>query len=251
MAVKLTLKEAEKLERFRFSSNADIQAPAVNIGHIIDKAKVHQFLKEVQQEVQAPDLRVAASVFTKRFAFVAVIYLYALTVWNKRLLLSLDAVILINNKSKGNWLPEYYVKNLEAVEFQGGDREEWRKEALEHLFQHIVFPVLDSLANAGQVSKLVLWENIAVYIFWLYENVLEQSSDPRIQSDFDYIVNLAPGSLFGKCSRNPLKNSKPVLSKDLNETVRIRKSCCFSYQLGEKQTYCKICPLSCRQLMKN
>lgn len=249
MFVNLTAKEVEELSRFRFSSNAPKDGTAEKISDVLIDGNMGPFLKKVKHEIQAPDLRVAASVFMKRFAFVAVIYLYAMSVWKKRLQFSLETLHLLNSKDEAHWLPEYYFEKLEALPFENVDFDAWRNESLQHLFKDVVFPVLDSLAKEGKVSRRILWENIAVYIYWLYENVLGITEGSHAAADFDYICNKAPGYLFGSYNSNPLQrfNQEPIYLGDLGEFVKVRKTCCFTYQLGEKRTYCKTCPLYCRQ----
>lgn len=249
MRVKLTEEEAVELSRFRYTPVLEQISSTVPLASLVNKDQMDLFLKEVQEEIQAPDGIVAASVFMKRYAFVAVIYLYALSYWNKRLHFSLDTLYLQSSKKEGNWLPEYYFKDLLVEEFSGENRNEWRREALQYLFKNIIYPVLNTLAAEAKLSKYTLWENLAVYIFWLYEKILEDQQDSSCREDYDYILNLAPGKLFGPYHRNPLNrfNVEPVLLTELNETVRIRKTCCFTYQLGAKRTYCKTCPLYCKQ----
>lgn len=245
MPVKLTSREAAELSRFRYSAQLEDEEAAIKIGDLVSSDKMASFLEGVRKEIKAPDVKVAASVFTKRFAFVAVIYLYALSAWNKKLCFTLDSLLLQSNKRDGNWLPDYFIEDLSAEEFVGGNREQWREEALRQFFAGTLYPVLEALASEGKISKYILWENVAVYIYWLYANILEGN----YQDDFQYIVKDSPGSMFGPYNRNPLDryNGEPTFLEELHEFVRIRKTCCFTYQLGEKRTYCKTCPLYCRQ----
>ncbi|WP_071461393.1 IucA/IucC family C-terminal-domain containing protein [Bacillus massilinigeriensis] len=224
MAVKLTEGEVAELGRFRFAlANTRY---ASGIGGIFRNAEAcRSFLESVRQEIQAPSLKVAASVFVKRFAFVAVGYLYALTVWDKKLLLSLDAIGMVTNHEDSNWLPEFCVQDIEAIPFQGGDREEWRKKAVHYLLEGMVTPVVNAVGKAAKVSREILWENIAVYISWLYEKVLDSKSHARVKEDFHYLMVEVIGEEAGRGSR---------------------KTCCLSYQLGKKQAFCTICPLACR-----
>jgi ferric iron reductase protein FhuF len=246
MNAKLTQEEIAELSRFRYSVQEKTNH-GVNMGSLLEEGKMLAFLEDVSREFQAPDLTVAASVFSKRFAFVPAIFLYALSAWDKKLLLSLDQLWIQSSEKDGNWLPEYYFKKLKAEKFAGGDREAWRDEAIQLLFKDCVYPILDELSKQANLSKYILWENISVYIFWIYGNILEQTK--AHSGDFDYIVNKAPGYLFGPFTRNPLQRfyTEPVYLEEVNDYVRVRKTCCFNYQLGEKRTYCNTCPLYCRQ----
>ena len=244
----LTEQESVELSRFRYVDVLDQESTSVSIGTLIHSDNMKTFLEDVQAEIQAPDLNVAASVFMKRFAFVAVIYLYALSSWNKRLHFNLDSLYLQSSKREGNWLPEYYFNHLLAESCPNGDRVKWRDQALEHLFKEILSPILESLAQESKISRFILWENIAVYLFWLYEKVLDPQQTLGKQ-DYQYIVEQAPGELFGTYKRNPLQlyTDEPVFLEELNESIRIRKTCCFTYRLGAKRTYCKTFPLYCKK----
>lgn len=67
------------------------------------------------------------------------------------------------------------------------------------------------------ISKTILWENVAIYIYWLYEkDLLSHENDEirkRTKEDFHYLINEAPGNIFRNCNRNPLKKyyNDPVL----------------------------------------
>lgn len=249
MYAKLSEHEIAELLRFRYTPILEQESSATLMSSLVNQEQMQAFLKEVEGGIQAPDLKVAASVFMKRYAFVVVIYLYALSSWNKRLHFSLDSLYLQSSEMEGNWLPEYYIKDLTVEEFKGKDRHQWRDQAIQHLFKEIMFPILHNLTREAKISKYILWENIAVYLHWLYEKVLDHNQELLAYNDYDYIVNQAPGNLFGPYELNPLQryNVEPVFLSELNESIRIRKTCCFTYQLGAKRTYCNTCPLYCKQ----
>jgi ferric iron reductase protein FhuF len=248
MCAKLTEQERKELSRFRYTDTDVDPFDSTKVGDLLFEGRLKAFLEEVQAEVKAPDLTVASSVFMKRYAFVAVIYLYALSKWNKRLRFSLDTLLLRHREDKGSWLPEYSFDSLLVETFSGEDREAWRKEAVTYLFKDIFYPVLAKLSREGKISEFILWENLAIYIYWLYETILVEYDDLQLRDDFDYIVNRSAGSHFGPYQRNPLHRyyKEPVYLQELDQEVRIRTTCCFSYQLGEKRTYCKTCPLYCK-----
>jgi ferric iron reductase protein FhuF len=249
MYTKLSEQEAAELLRFRYVPELKQEGKATQMSSLVFKNHMQLFLEEVKGELQAPDSKVTASVFMKHYAFVIVIYLYTLSSWNKRLHFTLDSLYLQSSQKEGNWLPEYYFKDLTVEEFSGNDRIQWRDQAIQHLFSEIIFPVLNSLTKEAKISKYILWENISVYLNWLYEKVLDHSQVSYAFEDYDYIINQAPGKLFGPYERNPLQRycTEPVYLAELKETIRIRKTCCLTYQLGAKRTYCNTCPLYCKQ----
>ncbi len=248
MYTKLTEQEVNELSRFRYTSILEQDRSVTQMNQLLIAENMQKFLEEVKINTKAPDLKVAASVFVKYYAVVAIIHLYALSSWNKRLQFSLDSLYLINKESEGYWLPEYYFKSLDVEEFTGENRDVWRNQAIQHLFQEIISPMLLMLAQETKVSKSILWENMAVYIDWLYEKVFANQENV-IFEDYQYLVGQAPGELFGPYQKNPIQryHSEPVYLAELKESVRIRKTCCFTYLLGEKRTYCQTCPLYCKQ----
>jgi len=246
---KLSEQEIAELLKFRYTPKLELGSSVTLISNLVSKEHMQAFLEEVKVELNAPDLKVTASVFMKHFAFVVGIYLFALSSWNKRLCFTLDSLYIQSSNREGNWLPEYYFKDLSIEEYTGNERTHWRDQAIQHLFRDIVNPVLSTLTTQRNISKSILWENIAVYLHWLYERLLDSESESLAYEDYNFIVNQAPGQLFGPYERNPLQryNTEPVYLSALNESIRIRKTCCFTYQLGAKRTYCNTCPLYCKQ----
>ena len=52
----------------------------------------------------------------------------------------------------------------------------------QHLSTHL------TLEKTIGISKLILWENIAVYLFWLYEKELKDYDNSNVADDFRYLV---------------------------------------------------------------
>ncbi|CAM3178876.1 (2Fe-2S)-binding protein [Paenibacillus lupini] len=66
----------------------------------------------------------------------------------------------------------------------------------------------------------------------------------RMEEDFRFLVQEAPGYLFGE-SRNPLTKfyTEKRLTKAYEDPFRIRKTCCYYYQTtSDEQSYCGSCP---------
>ena len=66
----------------------------------------------------------------------------------------------------------------------------------------------------------------------------------RAKEDFHYLVLEAPGSLFGNYHENPIKRYfvQKRYIEHLQEEVRVRTTCCFSYLLEGSPKRCKTCP---------
>jgi ferric iron reductase protein FhuF len=225
------------LQKYRLKSE---MGKSFNVASLLDKAFAIDFMKKLSYLIGAPSERTAASIFIKRYAFIAVISLFAMTASNKKLNLSLDNIEMEEAERGKDWLPMISLKNSSTEEWNGVDRDEWRKGVYRDLFAHNIYPIIEHFEKTFKVSKLILWENIAVYLFWLYEKELSDNENPNVQNDFNFLIKEAEGNLFGKYHLNPIQ--KYFSEKIAQDEVRMRKTCCFTYQLGTKR--CKTCPCS-------
>ena len=250
MKAELSASEIKELSKFRFASELPDEITPIAFTSLLDESSMNSLLKKLEAEMSAHDLKTPASVWMKRHAFLAVIYLYAMSVFNKQLNAAPDSLLLVEMKKDGLWLPDFYFKSKSALLCPDESRDEWRREAVRHLFEDNIFPMMETLGKAAKISKLILWENVAVYIYWLYEKVVAEHVDEAIKAraaeDFDYVIRLAPGSLFGNYHQNPLARyyTEPVYHEDTSSYVRVRKTCCFTYKLNAKG-FCKTCPKIC------
>lgn len=216
-----------------------------NVGSLMEKAFATDFMKNLALSMGASSERTAASIFIKRYAFIAVISLFAMTTANKKLNLSLGNIEMEEAEPGKDWLPMISLKDTAIEEWNGEDRDEWRKSVYRDLFANNIYPIIEHFEKTFKVSKLILWENIAVYLFWLYETELKESENPIVQSDFRFLIMEAEGNLFGSYHLNPIQ--KYYSEKNNQDEIRIRKTCCFTYQLGSKR--CKTCP--CTHIAKD
>lgn len=251
MNAELTAKESGILANYRFVVSEPDKEVQIEFKPFMDESMMGAYLDRFNEGLKAPDAKTAASVFMKRHAFLAVLYLYSMTAFNKKLDVSPENIILADAIKDGLWLPEFYLKSKIADVCPDEEREEWRMEAVRHLFVDNLFPVMDAISKSAKISKLVLWENVAVYIFWLYEKILNESGDPdvrvRAAEDFAFLVESAPGRLFGRYHKNPIARyyTKPIYQEVTDSYIRVRETCCYSYRLKEKGDFCKTCPRTC------
>lgn len=189
--------------------------------------------------IGAPSEKIASSIIMKRYAFVAVFFLYAMTVWDKKINVSLDNVEM--EIIDQDILPMFSLRDSTSQKWSGLKREDWREEVIHDLFAKNISLLIVMLEKLFDISRFILWENIAVYIFWLYETELSHVSNQKVENDFRFLINEEEGELFGCYSENPLHQfyTEEFFKK---ERSRMRKSCCFSYQLEAKLSYCKTCP---------
>lgn len=232
----------DKLRKLRLTTEKMDSSLSIETVKLLDESYLKEYLVSLQHHIGTTNIKAAASIFFKRYAFLSVIFLYTMTVNNSRLNISFKNVSLETNNSSELWLPRFYIHRLEVQPLEE-DRQVWQANSIEFLFKEHISPILSTLSKVTKVSKLVLWENIAVYIFWLYETFLleeEISQDilTRAHEDFQFIISPTASMLFGDCRENPLTR---FYKEKLGTSSRKRTTCCYSH-LTKSQKYCTTCP---------
>jgi|GEM_PF-6397327 len=227
----------------------------IHVGHEIPKdivitdwlneEKCLSFLQMQMTEVKAPNLSIAASMFSKRYAYLVVSStLYSMVEFNGILQLPVTACAL--TKERKLFIQADMCNWQEA----SMGREQWRENVLQNLFSFHMTPVLNILTKTSGVPVSILWENVAVRINSIYRKILAKNSDPvkveRINSDFHLLKN-ASGKLF-HLKENPMKHYLKI-GEELRSNP-CRKTCCMYYKL-EKDVegigYCGNCPMKSKQ----
>lgn len=241
--------EIVQLRQFRLTTEEKSSELSIPLNDLLDENILLKYLEEVGLQIGSPNLKVTASIFVKRYAFLAVIYLYGISAWNKKINISFNNISFQTEEFDEKWLPKFYFHSTE-LEKAEDNRYEWREKAFKVFFSENIHILIAQLSKSTMQSKRILWENIAIYLFWLYESVLQKLDDEglrnRAREDFHYLVYEAPGSLFGNYHVNPIKRYHN--NKEYNEhleELRVRTTCCFSYLLEGVTNRCKTCPQIC------
>jgi ferric iron reductase protein FhuF len=241
--------EVSLLKQYRLGELTDKREFIVPLQELLESEYLTAFLSNIQIKMNAPDLLVAGSMFAKRYGFFAALSLYSMTMLNKKLDTAINNVSLDVNEEGDIWLPTFIFQESTVKIPQLGKRNEWRDQAISAIFKDNINPVIDQLAKVTKLSKQILWENIAIYIFWFYERLLEENDTDevieRIRADFSYVVEKASGELFGSYRANPLQKfyRKKVKLPESDQEVRIRTTCCLYYKTNKEQVKCNTCPL--------
>ena len=233
--------EIAELHKYRF------RAALINsfkVADLLDEKYLKWFMENLTIIIQAPSEKISASIFIKRYAFVMVASLYAMTVWNKKVDLSLDKLSMEIPEQGKDWLPSFSLQEIIIQDWNGNDRTEWMKMVYQGLFAENINLLIEKFEKTLNISRLIMWENIVVYLFWLYEKELKHIAIDHITEDFHFLIFEAEGNLFGQYKGNPLQKyfSEKTYVADLDEELRVRKTCCFNYQLQKASKHCKICP---------
>lgn len=220
-------------EKFRFTK----EGTGPTLSSLLN-GEMDSYLQTIQPYVNAPNKKVAASLLVKRLSFLAVNVLYVMSVTNKKIEINPDHIQIVSHFDGDTWLPKFRFEPLRITSIE--DREWERKKVLEQLFKEIFTPIINMLSKKAKVPRTTLWENVMIYIYWLYESVLQEPHD-----DFRALLE-ADGELFDM-NHNVATTfySAKRYVKPIDATVRVRKTCCFYYETNEKKAHCKTCPLRC------
>lgn len=241
--------QSELAEKFRCTFK-DNSLYRLSPSSCMDESTLRVELLWIQQTMEAANLRAAASMLAKRYSFVAVAALYSFIVFQKKINASTENVLLHTEDAETMWLPKVFISEIETIEVTEGNRKILLDELLDELFAHQIEPIWSALRKVTKISKLTLWENVAVYIHWLYDLLLENEEidNVEVQKVLQYVLEEAEGHQFGSYHHNPLARYSPLpqyVEKQKQE-VRVRQTCCLSYQTGAKETYCRTCPVICK-----
>jgi ferric iron reductase protein FhuF len=225
-----------RLEDFRLVREENDDPLSANAGRLLLPGEMEMYLNRLAKELDAP-IHAAGSLFIKRYSFLAVIYLFSFTAGNCRLDVSFPNITVVSAYKKGMWLPGFYLKNKGSVQTESEPRE----DGLGALFSDHIQILLERVSKAAGVSRYILWENIAVYIYWLYESILaDEHHEVKARGADDYACLLGlPGKLFGM-KDNPLKKYHSP-----EKGAKIRKTCCLSNLIADSMR-CTTCPKACR-----
>lgn len=244
---RLTNTEIESLRKYRFTTEKNTLYQIVSGNDLLDKKRLQEIINDLQIKLNTDKHNVIGSMLVKRYAFLAALVLYSMSVFDKGINSSIDNFSLQTDETDPLWLPGFYFENME-VSTPGPDRDQWRTSVVQTLFLENIAKVISSISKQTKVSKPILWENIAVYIFWMYETLLEDKSlsnefFTKVQEDFYYVVIDASSQVFGTKARNPLSQYYRQKQND----VRMRTTCCLFYLSSNKGDRCNTCPIECKR----
>jgi len=226
--------ELQSLSRFRLVSERTDALIRVSRTSLLKREQLKGVLMSLQEYLALPSLKVAASIFVKRYSFFILMHFYALSVWRKRLRLSAEDIELeVGNEQERLWIPSFYARSVLSETLS----EDQYLSSFESIIETHIVPIFHQLQSLTNIPQKVMWENLYVYVKWMYEQLLHDetlsSIHKSIQADYDYLMDEAQGAPFGEV-HNPFKQFHSLQGK--------RQTCCYSYCM-EKKNYCSSCPI--------
>lgn len=197
--------------------------------------KLRAYFQQLSDTLSYPSMQVLASQWSKRYSgYLVTRVLYMMSVEQQGISTSLDHCRIKTHLLEDQWMIE--IDFMGGCHRHSGGRESWCHRVLYQLFHENLMPVWRSLQKVCYIPRILLWENTAVYLDWLYHHEIKRRVDfhtwQQCLVDYDYIRKELDGSCFGE-AQNPFQR----LFEHPSER---RKTCCFAYSI--KEDYCKNCP---------
>ncbi|WP_353979089.1 IucA/IucC family C-terminal-domain containing protein [Salinicola endophyticus] len=217
-----------------------------------DPRRCAELLARLGPVLGSPDRRTTASLLSKRLGFLLTgVPLYLLSVCDRGLDLA-PGNCLIDLRHDGQaWRSTLPLRSLRLQRWAPAARERARHDLLKQLFAGLITPLWQTLREVGGVPPRMLWENLAVRVYSLYERrlaeleggLVDAAARRRCEADYRFLLEAEP-ELFG-LEANPLARFHHAKTRRADGVeVRYRRSCCLYYRAACPVAYCQSCPLS-------
>ena len=189
---------------------------------LLQEEMCERLLDALSPVIGSPSRAITASLLGKRLSFLATgACLYAMSVYDKGLLLSLDNTVIEYGHDEGLWTSSMPLSHSPPLTYEAGEREAWRQTVVQALFAGLLKPLWQTFNRVSGVSRRILWENTAVRVYSLYEKRMAKIDEPlvreRYEADFRWLLTQAEPALFG-LDYNPLSHFRrpPTLVDELS-----------------------------------
>lgn len=209
---------------FRWQSTASSSA-VLSLSDLKNEAVVERHLTILTNHFGSPTRAHAASMTAKRAGYAVALLIYARLRYNIVVNSSNCFLMTADEPSAApGWLPVYSFPLNSAESEQ--DAVNW---ITKELYAETLVPIIEVLAKEKGISRAVLFENVFVYMKWIFVTKLQDS-------DLFQQLLETPVSEFGYTKRHPFAYYEDTSNG-------LRRTCCLRYQtVGEERT-CKACSL--------
>lgn len=206
-------------------------------------------LKKIMPELGAANLKITASLVIKRIAFLTLApTLFAMSRYHLDLNMSIENCVFEYPLKNKIWQSQMPLMSFELSLYKPEqDRNAWREEILKNAFANHLSLLVEQFHRVTRVSKRILWENVAIRVFSIYErrilNAIPDNLLPQAQQDFLWLIDAKNHALFAT-DHNPIAEfySAKIPSPTATENIRVRSTCCFYFKATEPSEHCSICP---------
>lgn len=241
-------KEKYLFENFRLTDQ--LPKDGITLGKLLNERTLMHYLNEISDDLGTDSVFVAASQFMKRMGYILTVpFLYSLTILDKKLTDHLSDSLIVSKVENQKWMPNLYISEDSRLGTSIVSLNT-RKEVINELFEQITL-LIDKVAKVSLVPKSILWENVAIYVYWLYETKLKEAEfliyQHQIEQDFSYILHEMSAEIFQQ-HHNPIEyfHSQRQQNDEESSQPRMRKTCCFYYKTSQSNgKFCGGCPKKC------
>lgn len=248
-----SLEEWQALAAYGLAHNAaeDNIGFRIEAVQLLDDEQCLATLEQIMHALGAPNLKVAASLTIKRLAFLVLApTLYSLSRFDKGLDVSLSQCVFDFRLENRIWQSKLPLKSVQITPLCG-DRAAWRAQVFRRVLAEHLTPVVETFQRLTCSPKRILWENVAVRVFSIYERRvlpgLEGERQAIAQADYAWLLSEEASAVFG-LETNPIAEFDTAFTEleSGGELVRVRRTCCYYYRATEPQEFCSNCPLPLR-----
>lgn len=202
--------------------------PAWHLTDWTNKEKVRKELQRLKNEMQAPNIRVTASLLLKRVmpVFSWAISMHFLT--NKLYNLPQANLYFASRWDSDKWVPTLHVTNCPVHTV----KEEWTARKLVVEF---ILPFVEVLASTAKVSKKILLENVYIALRKLFTEDGPKKMPNQVdwKKEWQQICHMRSFSFYHDDESRLFSTG---------EVYRVRQTCCMKCKLPDSKK-CKTCPM--------
>ncbi|TCP69908.1 IucA/IucC family C-terminal-domain containing protein [Baia soyae] len=235
--------------RFRLDSRSwseikdEVQGWSFPLSDLLEARPREQVLRQIKDLLGTANLSVASSMLVKRISFAFLIPLTLFSLYQKRVVGSTwNVALLTPPESDSVWIPSIVMDLSEIQEVHANERSSERTELFRWMFQQHFAPWMIGVRSSVNISEMTLWENVYVYIKWMYQTMLSEvsSEDLKRQIGEDYHALVSDPTLS-----LDQKGTNPFNIFSQAEFADNRKTCCLAYLTSLRPQHCKTCPVNC------
>ncbi|MDQ0418116.1 ferric iron reductase protein FhuF [Croceifilum oryzae] len=222
---------------------SEVQGWSFPLSDLLEENPREQVLRQIKDLLGTANLSVASSMLVKRISFAFLIPLTLFSLYQKRVVGSAwNVALLTPPESDSLWIPSIVMDLSEMKEIHPEERSSERTELFRWMFQQHFAPWTNGIRSSVNISEMTLWENVYVYIKWMYQTMVTEVSSielkRQIEEDYQALI-LDPTLSLDQKGTNPFV----VFSQP--EFAHNRKTCCLAYLTSLRPKHCKTCPVNC------
>ncbi|SFX02952.1 Ferric iron reductase protein FhuF, involved in iron transport [Thermoactinomyces sp. DSM 45891] len=221
----------------------EVQGWSFPLSDLLEEKPREQVLRQIKDLLGTANLSVASSMLVKRISFAFLIPLALFSLYQKRVTGSTWNVSLLTPlESDSLWVPSIVMDLSEVQEVNAENRSSERTELFRWMFQQHFAPWVNGIRCSVNISEITLWENVFVYIKWMYQTMRGEASSVeckrQIEEDYQALISDPTLSL-------DQKGTNPFIAFSQESFTHNRKTCCLAYLTSLRPQHCKTCPVNC------